>query len=73
MRIVGGVDVANFRTSAWTSHLSYHEPDPADAAHDLHASALNANYTWARSYGSSLQTLRSDRIYLQNTGAGSGA
>jgi len=28
---------------------------------------LNANYTWARSYGSSLQTLRSDRIYLQNT------
>jgi hypothetical protein len=110
---------SNFRNSAWTSHLAYFEPDPADAANDLHASntfrqnairaglpanffvmnpaigagnitrslagtrynglqldlrrrlaqglLVSANYTFSRSYGSSLQTLRSDRIYLQNT------
>jgi hypothetical protein len=110
---------SNFRNSAWTGHLGAYEPDPADAANDLHASAtfranalraglpanffvmnpavdeanitrslagtrynsvqmemrrrlskgllVNANYTWSRSYGSSLQTLRQDRIYLQNT------
>ena len=110
---------SNFRNSALTGHLGAYEPDPADAANDLHASAtfranairaglpanffvmnpavdeanitrslagtrynsiqmemrrrlskgflVNANYTWSRSYGSSLQTLRQDRIYLQNT------
>jgi hypothetical protein len=109
----------NFRNSSYLAHLSQYEPDPADAANDLHASAtfranalgaglpanffvmnpaignanitrslagtryhgvqmdlrrrfsqgllVNANYTWSRSYGSSLQTLRSDRIYLQST------
>jgi len=28
---------ANFRNSAWTGHLGYYEPDPDDAANDLHA------------------------------------
>ena len=28
----------NFANSAWTGHLGYYEPDPADAANDLHAS-----------------------------------
>lgn len=28
---------ADFRNSAWTSHLGYYEPDPDDAANDLHA------------------------------------
>jgi hypothetical protein len=28
---------------------------------------LNANYTFTRSFGSSLQTLRQNRIYLENT------
>ncbi len=27
----------NFTNSAWTGHLGYYEPDPADAANDLHA------------------------------------
>jgi hypothetical protein len=27
----------NFRNSAWTQHLGYYEPDPDDAANDLHA------------------------------------
>ena len=27
----------NFSNSAWTSHLGYYEPDPMDAANDLHA------------------------------------
>jgi Carboxypeptidase regulatory-like domain/TonB dependent receptor-like, beta-barrel len=27
----------NFRNSAWTGHLGYYEPDPDDAANDLHA------------------------------------
>ncbi len=35
---------ANFRNSAWTGHLGYYEPDPDDAANDLHANlALRAN------------------------------
>ena len=110
---------SNFRNSAWTTHLSQYEPDPRDAANDLHASAtfranalranlpanffvmnpavdeanitrslagtrynglqfdlrrrlsrgllVNANYTFSKSYGTSLQTLRQDRIYLENT------
>ena len=28
---------ANFRSTAWTGHLGYYEPDPDDAANDLHA------------------------------------
>ena len=110
---------SNFRNSAWTGHLAYFEPDPADAANDLHGSntfrqnairaglpanffvmnpaigaanitrslagtrynglqldlrrrfaqglLVSANYTFSKSFGSSLQTLRSDRIYLENT------
>jgi len=109
----------NFSNTAWTGHLGQYEPDPQDAANDLHANTtfrqnaitaglpanffvlnpavtnanitrslagtrynsiqmelrrrlaqgllVNVNYTWARSYGSSLQTLHKDRIYLQNT------
>ena len=28
---------STFRNPAWTAHLGYHEPDPDDAANDLHA------------------------------------
>jgi hypothetical protein len=110
---------SNFRNSAWTGHLGFYEPDPVDAANDLHGSAtfrgnaldaglpanffvmnpaiddanitkalagtrynglqidlrrrlsrgllVNANYTFSRSYGSSLQSLRMDRIFLEST------
>jgi hypothetical protein len=34
----GAYTSANFRNSAWTGHLGYHEPDVEDAANDLHAS-----------------------------------
>lgn len=109
----------NFSSSSWTGHLGMYEPDPEDAANDLHANTtfrtnainaglpsnffvmnpaiddanitrplagtrynamqidfrrrlsqgllLSANYTYARSRGSSLQSLRFDRIYLENT------
>ena len=30
---------SNFRNTAWTGHLGAYEPDPRDAANDLHASA----------------------------------
>jgi len=34
----------NFRNSAWTGHLGEYEPDPEDAANDLHHTAtLRAN------------------------------
>jgi hypothetical protein len=110
---------ANFRNSAWTGHLGQFEPDPRDAANDLHASTtfranalaaglpanffvmnpaigngnitrslagtrynalqidlrrrlaqgllVTANYTYAKRLGSSLQTLRQDRLYLTDT------
>jgi hypothetical protein len=109
----------NFTNSAWTGHLGYYEPDPADAVNDLHNNTtfranavraglpanfinmnpaitnasitralagtrynslqielrrrlthgllVNANYTYARKYESSLQTLTADRIYLDGT------
>jgi len=108
-----------FTNSAWTGHLGQYEPDPQDAANDLHANTtfrsnairaglpanffvmnpavtnanivrslagtrynsvqadlrrrfskgllVSANYTWSRSYTTSLQTLHEKRIYLQNT------
>jgi hypothetical protein len=110
----------NFANTAWTGHLGQYEPDPVDAANDLHANTtfrsnaitaglapnffvmnpaitnanitrslagtryhalqldlrrrfsqgflMTANYTFARKFGSSLQSLRFDRIYLQNQG-----
>jgi hypothetical protein len=110
---------ANFANSAWTGHLGFFEPDPVDAANDLHANttfrtnAINAglasnffvmnpavtqanitqslagtryhsmqvdlrrrlsrglliaaNYTYSTSTGSQLETLRRDRVYLDNT------
>ena len=110
---------SNFSNSAWTGHLGQYEPDPADAANDLHGSTVfrgnavtaglprnffvmnpaigaanitrslagtrynalqldlrrrlsqgllvNMNYTYAHRTGSSLQSLRMDRIYLENT------
>jgi hypothetical protein len=110
----------NFSNTAWTGHLGYYEPDPQDAANDLHGNTtfrqnaisaglpanffvinpavtnanitrslagtkydsmqldlrrrfskgllVTANYTWAKKQGSSLQSLRFDRIYLQNQG-----
>ncbi len=111
---------ANFRNTAWTGHLGQYEPDPEDAANDLHASTVfrqnavnaglpanffvmnpavgagnitrslagtkydsmqlelrrrlaqgllvNVNYTYSRRLGSSLQTLRLDRVYLKGQG-----
>ena len=110
---------ANFASTTWTTHLGQYEPDPQDAANDLHANTtfranainaglpanffvmnpavtnanitrslagtkydsmqvelrrrfsrgflVNANYTWAKRQGSSLQTLHQDRIYLVST------
>ena len=110
----------NFANSAWTGHLGYYEPDPRDAANDLHGTVafrtnainaglapnffvmnpaitnanitrslagtkydalqidvrrrfsqgflINANYTYSKAQGSSLQSLRFDRIYLLNQG-----
>jgi hypothetical protein len=110
----------NFANSAWTGHLGYYEPDPQDAANDLHGTVgfranaitaglpanffvinpavtnanitrslagtkydalqidlrrrfsqgflINANYTYSKARGSSLQSLRLDRIYLLNQG-----
>jgi hypothetical protein len=110
---------ANFASTTWTTHLGQYEPDPQDAANDLHANTtfrsnaiaaglpanffvlnpavtsanitrslagtrynalqlelrrrfsqgflINANYTYASSTGSSLQTLHLDRFYLSNT------
>jgi hypothetical protein len=110
---------ANFASSSWTGHLGFYEPDPADAANDLHANTtfrsnaiaaglppnffvmnpaitnanitkslagtrynsvqvdmrrrlskgllVNANYTYSKSTGSQLETLRQDRFYLDNT------
>lgn len=109
----------NFSNTAWTGHLGQYEPDPQDAANDLHANTtfranaigaglpanffvmnpaitnanitrslagtkydsmqmelrrrfaggflINANYTYAKRRGSSLQSLRLDRIYLEST------
>ena len=34
---------ANFRNSAWTGHLGYYEPDPDDAANDLHATSFRGH------------------------------
>ena len=111
---------SNFTNTAFTGHLGYFEPDPRDAANDLHANTtfranalraglpanffvtnpaitngnitrslagtryhalqldmrrrlsqgllVTANYTFARRFGSNLQSLRFDRIYLQNQG-----
>ena len=110
---------SNFASTAWTGHLGVFEPDPRDAANDLHANTtfrgnalnaglpanffvmnpavdeanitrslagsrynalqldlrrrfskgflVNANYTYARRQGSSLQSLRLDRFYLNTT------
>jgi hypothetical protein len=109
----------NFSNTAWTGHLGLYEPDPQDAANDLHANTtfrsnaltaglpanffvmnpavtnasitrslagtrynamqielrrrfskgllVNTNYTYAKRTGSSLQSLRLDRIYLDST------
>jgi hypothetical protein len=110
----------NFSNATWTGHLGQYEPNPVQAANDLHGNTtfrgnaitaglpanffamnpnvtnanitrslagtryhamqldfrrrfsqgflMNANYTFSRTFGSSLQSLRFDRIYLQNQG-----
>jgi hypothetical protein len=109
----------NWANSAWTGHLGEYEPDPLDAANDLHANQtlrnsaitaglprnffrmnpdvasgnvtvsasgsyyhsmqtelrrrlsrgffLNANYTLAKRYGTSLPTLHQERVFVRST------
>ena len=55
---------ANFRNSAWTGHLGYYEPDPDDAANDLHA---NLTFRAQRAGGGAVAELLRDE-----SGRGSG-